>query len=56
MNKAMQMLRDAGYNAYIEHGRLYYRTHAGGIEGVINDAHVTQLVEQAYKSLDVNIG
>ena len=34
MEKALKLLTDAGYDAYIEHGHLYYRTPEGGIVAV----------------------
>ena len=47
MDKALGQLRDNGYDAYIEYGRLYYRTSEGGVVAVLNEWHVMQLIRQA---------
>jgi len=52
MEKAMQLLRDNGYDAYIEYGRLYYRTFEGGVEAVMNENHVHQMIARAHISKD----
>lgn len=44
MAAALEMLRKAGYDAYIEHERLYYRTPEGGVVAVASQSEVAYLV------------
>ena len=55
MEKAMQLLRDSGYDAYIEYGRLYYRTFEGGVEAVMGENHVHQLIARAHTTKDARL-
>lgn len=47
MEKALKLLLEAHYDAYIEYGRLYYRTPGGGVEAVLNDYDLERLLEKA---------
>lgn len=46
MRKALALLRKAGYDAYIEYGRLYYRTPEGGVAAVSNDREAEYLARR----------
>ncbi len=53
MEKALQMLRDSGYDAFIEYGHLYYRPPEGGVVAVLNEAHVKALQKQGLTNKDI---
>ena len=43
MDKALHLLRKAGYDVNIERGRLYYRTSEGGVVAVATEHEVAHL-------------
>ena len=43
MERALALLRKAGYDAYVEYGRLYYRTAEGGVIAVNSDQEAEYL-------------
>lgn len=47
MEKALKLLREAGYDAYIEYGHLYYRPTEGGVVEVSNQAGLDLLIQRA---------
>ena len=44
MQKALRLLLDAGYDAYIERGHLYVRDKEGGVSEVSNPAYLDCLL------------